>query len=66
MENGKIEDLTILMEKAGKINERVIKCAQKNDLKNIKKETLKNALIKNCEMNERMAEELIKQLIIEN
>ena len=63
-EKGKIDELVVLMEKAGKINEQVIKCAQKNDFKKIKKDALKKALIRSCDMNKRMVEGLVLKLKI--
>ena len=60
--DGKIEELTQLMGEAGKAFEETIKCAQKNDLKNIDKTNLEEALIETCDMNEQMAKSLVAKL----
>lgn len=60
--NGDIEAITALVEKAGLALEEAIKCTKKNASGKVDKEKLKKALIDNCKVEERMIEDLIKQL----
>jgi len=60
--DGKIEELTQLMGKAGEAFEDAVKCAKKNELKNIDKPSLENALLQSCDMNEQMAKSLVEKL----
>ena len=59
---GDIEAITALVEKAGLALEEAIKCTKKNVSREVDKEKLKKALINNCQVEERMIEDLIKQL----
>ena len=59
---GNIEAMTALVEKAGAAFEEAIKCTQKNASEKIDKIKLKKALMNNCEVEERMIDDLILKL----
>ncbi|MFK8010267.1 MAG: hypothetical protein AB8H03_28190 [Saprospiraceae bacterium] len=59
---GNIETITDLVEKAGAAFEEAIKCTQKNTSEKVDKIKLKKALISNCQVEERMINDLIEKL----
>ena len=59
---GNIEAITAIVEKAGVAFDEAIKCTQKNASKKIDKVKLKKALMSNCEVDERMIDDLILKL----
>lgn len=59
---GNIEAIIALVEKAGTVFDEAIKCTQKNTSKKVDKIKLKKALMSNCEVEERMIDDLISKL----
>lgn len=59
---GKIEELTNLMGKAGEAMEKAIACTQENIDEKMNRENLRKALEKTCGINKRMAEDLVGKL----
>ena len=59
---GNIEAITALVEKAGTAFDEAVKCTQKNASKKVDKVKLKKALMSNCEVEERMIDDLILKI----
>ena len=60
--NGKIDEMTNLMEKAGEAMDAAIKCAKKQTTDKTNKEELQELLISTCKMDKRMANDLVEKL----
>ena len=65
VDRGKIEEITPLMEKAGVAMEEAIACTKKQNATNLNNEELKKSLISACNMDARMAEDLVSEIIKE-
>jgi len=59
---GNIEAITALVEEAGAIFDEAVKCTKKNAFEKLDKTKLKEALMSNCEVEERMIDDLIGKL----
>ena len=60
--DGKIEELTRLMESAGEAMNKAVECAKQHISEKTDKEDLKKALEKNCGVDKRMVEDIVKKL----
>jgi len=61
-EEGKVEEITTLMSKAGEAMDKAVTCSKNHINENIKKEELRDALTSACDMNKILAEGLIETL----
>lgn len=59
---GNIEAITALVEKAGQVFDDAIKCTKENTSEKVNKAKLKEALMSNCEVEERMIDDLISKI----
>ncbi|MEM6963988.1 MAG: hypothetical protein AAF573_04415 [Bacteroidota bacterium] len=59
---GNIQELTAMMEKAGKAFEDLVDCAEDHSTEDMKREHLQNALVKNCKINVRLARDVVEKL----